>query len=142
MIVQEEKASPNLPQFRVTLNSRCGRACFFCRPSGEAVATHANQELTVDELVTVAKSVRRFGIRDIKLTGGDPALYKPLEEAVYRLRSDAGFEEIELISRHPLIGPRAKRLAEAGVTKFNISVDTLDPRLHHELCGDNDLPGV
>ena len=142
MIFREANAGAQLPQFRVILNSRCGRACFFCRPSGEAVATDANQELGIDELMTVAQTVRRFGIRDVKLTGGDPALYGPLEEAVYRLRNEAQFQEIELISRHPRIGPGAERLAAAGVTKFNISIDTLDPRLHHELCGVNDLPGV
>jgi cyclic pyranopterin phosphate synthase len=131
-----------LPQFRVTVNSRCGRACFFCRPSGEAVATVAAAELAVDELVRVAAAVRRTGIGGIKLTGGDPALYGPLEEAVRRLRQDAGFDEIEVISRHPLIGGRAAGLAAAGVTHFNMSVDTLDPVLHHEICGVDDLPAV
>jgi cyclic pyranopterin phosphate synthase len=39
-----------------------------------------------------------------------------------------------------LIGERAERLAARGVTQFNMSVDTLDKRLHHELCGVDDLP--
>jgi cyclic pyranopterin phosphate synthase len=98
--------------------------------------------LDVDDLIAVASIVREFGVSDIKLTGGDPALYGPLEVAVSRLRAEAGFEQIELISRHPLIGPRAAGLAAAGVTRFNISLDTLEPRLHHELCGVDDLPGV
>ena len=131
-----------MPQFRVTVNSRCGRACFFCRPSGEAVATVAAAELAVDELVRVAAVVRRTGVGGIKLTGGDPALYGPLEEAVRRLRQEAGFDEIEVISRHPLIGGRAAGLAGAGVTQFNMSVDTLDPVLHHEICGVDDLQAV
>jgi cyclic pyranopterin phosphate synthase len=135
-------AEQRLPQFRVTLNARCGRACFFCRPSGEAVATAAGSELKVDDLIAVAKVVRAAGIESIKLTGGDPALYGPLEEAVRRLRHEAGFDEIELISRHPLIGGRAERLAALGVTQFNMSLDTLDKKLHHELCGVDDLPEV
>lgn len=135
-------ALDRLPQFRVTLNARCGRACFFCRPSGEAVATAADSELTVDDLIAVAKVVRSAGISSIKLTGGDPALYDPLEEAVSRLKYDAGFADIEVISRHPRIGQRAERLAALGVTQFNMSIDTLDKRLHHELCGVDDLPEV
>jgi len=119
-------------------NSRCGRACFFCRPSGEAVTV----DLAPDDLVRVATVVRRTGIGSIKLTGGDPALYEPLEETVLRLRRGAQFDEIEVISRHPLIGSRAADLAEAGVTQFNMSVDTLDPVLHHEICGVDDLPAV
>lgn len=135
-------SAPRLPQFRVTVNARCGRACFFCRPSGEAVATEAGSELKVDDLIAVAKVVRAAGITSIKLTGGDPALYDPLEDAVSRLRREAGFAEIEVISRHPRIGERAERLAALGVTQFNISLDTLDKRLHHELCGVDDLPEV
>jgi cyclic pyranopterin phosphate synthase len=130
------------PQFRVTVNARCGRSCFFCRPSGEAVATLPGAELSVDDLIAVAEAVRSAGIRSVKLTGGDPALYRPLEDAVRRLRTECGFEEIEVISRHPLLGARADRLVGAGVTVLNMSVDTLDPLLHHELCGVNDLPQV
>lgn len=135
-------AAERLPQFRVTLNSRCGRACFFCRPSGEAISTAAGTDIQVSDLIRVAKEVRRRGISSIKLTGGDPALYDPLEEAVERLRREAGFADIELISRHPMIGERAPALAKAGVTLFNMSVDTLIPELHKEICGVDDLPGV
>src|SRR4051812_42470780 len=128
---REDGFLPRMPQFRVTLNARCGRACFFCRPSGEAVATAAGAELNVDDLISVASVVRSAGITEVKLTGGDPALYSPLEDAVRRLRLEVGFEKIELISRHPRIGKRADRLATQGVTTFNISLDTLDPALHH-----------
>lgn len=131
-----------LPQFRVTLNSRCGRACFFCRPSGEAVSTSAGVELDLDDLIRVAKVVRSRGIEGVKLTGGDPALYDRLEEAVVRLRTEANFQSVEVISRHPRIGERAAGLAAAGVTLFNVSVDTLEPALHHEICGTDDLPEV
>jgi cyclic pyranopterin phosphate synthase len=130
-----------LPQFRVTVNARCGRACFFCRPSGEAVATGATEELSADDLLAVAAVLVPRGITGIKLTGGDPALWEPLEDAVARLRA-AGFAQIEVISRHPRIGERAADLARAGVTQFNVSVDTLDPVLHRQICGVDDLGGV
>ncbi|WP_281182416.1 radical SAM protein [Nocardia miyunensis] len=138
---QRQDSTVRLPQFRVTVNSRCGRACFFCRPSGEAVATGAGQELSVQDLLAVAVPLLAHGIDSIKLTGGDPALWEPLEEAVTRLR-EAGFAEIELISRHPRIGERAAALARAGVTQFNMSVDTLDPALHRQICGVDDLAAV
>lgn len=142
MSVSNVSEGGRLPQFRVTVNSRCGRACFFCRPSGEAVATAAGAELPVDDLLRVARVVRAAGIGSIKLTGGDPALYEPLEEAVRRLRDEAGFTDIEVISRHPRIGERAAALAELGVTQFNMSLDTLDPALHHELTGIDDHAAV
>jgi GTP 3',8-cyclase len=130
----------------LAVNARCGSACFFCRPSGEAVATAAGSEVKVDDLVSVAKMVRPAGITSIKLTGGDPAPYEPLEEAVSRLRREAGFEEIEIISRHPRIGERAERLAALGTPQSTISLDTRDRRLHRELSdcppATKDSPGV
>lgn len=131
-----------LPQFRVTVNSRCGRNCFFCRPSGEGVSTPPNVDLAIEDLIKVARVVRESGIDGIKLTGGDPALYPALEQAVSDLRTVAGFSEVEVISRHPIIGRRAARLAESGVTQFNISLDTLDPHLHHEITGKDDHTSV
>lgn len=142
MKVSNVSYGSHLPQFRVTVNSRCGRACFFCRPSGEAVATAAGAELAVDDLIRVATAVHKTGISSIKLTGGDPALYEPLEEAVGRLRDEAGYTDIEVISRHPRIGARAATLATLGVTRFNLSLDTLDEDLHHELTGIDDLAAI
>jgi GTP 3',8-cyclase len=106
------------------------------------VSTAPDVELRVDDLVRVAGVVRRSGISSIKLTGGDPALYGPLESAVHRLRTEADFDEVEIISRHPDIGQRAARLAECGVTQFNMSVDTLDAELHHEITGKPDHGAV
>lgn len=133
-------ATRKLPQFRVALNSRCGRACFYCRPSGESLPLTAGESIAPDSLLKIATVVRRYGIGSIKLTGGDPALYGQLEEVVYRLRAEAGFEEIELISRNPLIGARAEKLAQTGVTQFNISLDTLKADVHRQICGVDDLP--
>jgi GTP 3',8-cyclase len=61
---------------------------------------------------------------------------------VLRLHREAQFDEIEVISRHPLIGSHATDFAEASVTQFPMSFDTLDPVLHHEICGVDDLPPV
>ncbi len=127
-----------LPQVRVTVNSRCGRACFYCRPSGEAVATQPGTDLDPDQLLMFAAAVREQGVTGIKLTGGDPALYEPLVEVVRRLRHEAGFSEVEVISRHPRIGVLAGDLAGAGTTLLNVSLDTLDAGLHKEICGVDD----
>ncbi|MET9956028.1 radical SAM protein [Streptomyces sp. NPDC006339] len=127
-----------LPQWRVTVNSRCKRSCFYCRPSGEAVATESGTDLDPDRLLAVAAAVKAQGVDSVKLTGGDPALYGPLVDVVRRLREEAGMREVEVISRHPRIGELAPALAEAGVTQFNVSLDTLDPDLHREICGPDD----
>ena len=133
--------SRRLPQLRVTVNARCGRTCFYCRPSGEALKTAANEELTLDQLIQVATACARQGITSIKLTGGDPALWPPLVDAVRSLKA-VGFTDIHVISRHPKIGTLAGALAEASTDLINLSIDTLRPDLHRQITGVNDLPLV
>ena len=103
--------------------------------------TDANEELGLDELMVVAAECARHGIKAIKLTGGDPALWSPLVMAVRRLKAE-GFTDVHVISRHPKIGNLANALAEARVDLINISIDTLKPELHRQITGVNDLPAV
>lgn len=131
-----------LPQLRVAVNSRCGRSCFFCRPSGEAISTPPHRDIDPDTLVILARAFVLFGLREIKLTGGDPALWEPLAAIVPRLKKEAGMEHIEIISRHPQIGELASALALGGVDVINVSVDSLRPELHREITGVDDLPDV
>lgn len=130
------------PQLRVTVNSRCQRACFYCRPSGESIAVRGRRELDPDSLVRVASAFVSLGIDEIKLTGGDPALWGPLPEAVRRLKTEAGMKHVEVISRHPRIGELAADLTDAGVDLINMSVDTLNPDLHRDITGVDDLDKV
>jgi|SRR6185369_6201956 len=131
---------PRLPQLRVTVNARCGRACFYCRPSGEGLATERHQQLDLDEMLRVTAEFARLGTRSIKLTGGDPALWEPLVEAVRRLKEEAGFKVVHVISRHPRIGILAPALAAAQVDLINVSIDTLKPALYRDITGKDDLP--
>jgi cyclic pyranopterin phosphate synthase len=77
---------------------------------------------------------------DLKLTGGDPALYDPLIDVVAAVKRRTAIKNVEVISRHPRIGELATGLAAAGVDRFNVSLDTLSPELHRRICGVDDLP--
>lgn len=131
-----------LPQFRVTVNSRCGRACFYCRPSGEAVATKAGIALTSDDVIRITAGLARLGVSDVKLTGGDPALWWPLVETVRRLKEMDGIKHVEVISRHPRIGELVGPLSNARADVINISLDTLQRDKHRWITGIDDLPDL
>jgi len=130
-----------LPQLRITVNSRCGRACFFCRPSGEAVSTKAGTELDPNTAFEIVDICTKLGVSDVKITGGDPALWNPLVACAARIKSELNCH-LDVISRHPKIADHAEGLADAGVDLFNMSVDTLDSDLHKKITGIDDLPSV
>lgn len=128
-----------LPQLRIAVNSRCGRACFYCRPSGEAISTGPWEELRPNDVIEVCRAANQLGIGEVKLTGGDPALWTPLVDCVTRLKREIKIPSVHVISRHPKIGDLATSLATAGVDLINISLDTLDPEVHREITGRADL---
>ena len=134
--------SSRVPQIRIALNSTCGRACYYCRPSGESASAGRTNEITEKALINIAHSLKRLGINDLKLTGGDPALWPALERSVHRLKQGVGIRHVQVISRSPRIAVLARGLANAGLDLFNLSIDTLNPALHREITGRSDLPDV
>lgn len=131
-----------MPQARIAVNSRCGHACVFCRPSGEATPTRAGEMLDLKSVLDICRSFQEQGVEDFKLTGGDPALWPHLVECVHALKNNLGIRTLEVISRHPRIGAFADELFQAGLDKVNISLDTLDAALHRKLTGVDDLEQI
>lgn len=130
-----------VPQLRVAVNARCQRACFYCRPSGEGPVTQAKERLDAKTVYDVVAACAKFGVKVIKLTGGDPALWVPLVECVHRIKSDLDVD-LEIITEHPKIADYVDELADAGIDSIKVSVDTLKPDLHKKISGVADLEGI
>jgi GTP 3',8-cyclase len=75
----------------------------------------------------------------VKLTGGDPALYGPLIDVVAKLKTEVGFNHIEVISRHPKIANIAPQLKAAGLDQINFSLDTTSEKQYRLITGKRDF---
>lgn len=136
------QAPQRIPQLRLLVNNRCGRKCIYCRPSGEGCSHLRSEQLTVQEALDIAGTYRLLGGENIKISGGDPALWPGLVECTAKLKSKVGMDHIEVLSRHPKFGPLAKPLAHAGADVLNMSIDTLRPDLHKAITGCDDWDAV
>ncbi|MCZ7601634.1 MAG: radical SAM protein [Melioribacteraceae bacterium] len=121
------------------VNSRCERHCFYCRPSGESLPIKNNLQIELDKLLGICSFFKDMGVTDIKITGGDPALWEPLVHCVTKLKNELGFRQVHVISRHPRMGELCTDLAEAGVDLINFSLDTLNKDLYVKITGREDL---
>lgn len=125
-----------IPQLRVVLNTTCGKRCIYCRPSGEAshqVACGARIETA--EMLALIGVLLRLGVRELRLTGGEPALH-PSSDLIFLVREikQAGAERLSLVTRNGSIGDSLDALREAGLDWITFSLDSMAPLRWCRIC--------
>ena len=113
---------------RVSVTDRCNLRCTYCMPPDFADWMPGEHLLTVDELLTVIEVAVDQGVESIRLTGGEPLLRPDIVDIVARINALPTPPRINLTSNGLRLVGLAKPLADAGLERVNISLDTLDPQ--------------
>ena len=119
-----------ITNLRISIIDRCNFRCTYCMPE-EGLDWLPNEAiLTVDEIERVTRLFVRLGIEEVRLTGGEPTLRHNLPEIVRRLAplAEAGLRSLSLTTNGILLPRLAPVLAAAGLTRINVSLDTLDQK--------------
>jgi cyclic pyranopterin phosphate synthase len=113
---------------RVSLTDRCNLRCSYCMPAeGLDWMPHA-EVLTDDEVVRlIGIGIDRLGIREVRFTGGEPLIRRGLVDIVRRTRELGDDVELSVTTNGLGLERNAQALADAGLDRVNISLDTLDP---------------
>ena len=113
---------------RLSLTDRCNLRCSYCMPA-EGLDWMSSADLLDDDeiLRLVGIGVERLGITTVRLTGGEPLLRRGLEGLVARLAALDPRPALALTTNGIGLAARAAGLAEAGLDRINVSLDTLDP---------------
>jgi cyclic pyranopterin phosphate synthase len=128
-----------LHDLRISLLDRCNFRCPYCMPETEfhedyEFLTRA-QRLTHDEMLMVARVAAGLGVSKIRLTGGEPLLDKKLPELVNGLSGLPGVDDLALTTNATLLAPLAQTLADAGLHRVTISLDSLDEDVFKTMSG-------
>ena len=123
-----DKHGRAITDLRLSVTDRCNYRCVYCR-AGEGAAPFT--ELSLDELLRLARIFVSLGIQKIRLTGGEPLLRRDLLDLVRSLaalRTPQGAPlEIALTTNGHLLAPLAQPLSDAGLSRITISMDAVDP---------------
>jgi len=115
---------------RISLTDRCSLRCTYCMPAEGVPWLARSTMLTTDEIVRVARVGVDLGIREIRLTGGEPLLRVDVVDVVRRLAAlttpDGAPVEVSLTTNALRLPALAAPLRDAGLSRVNISLDTLD----------------
>ncbi|WP_319430255.1 GTP 3',8-cyclase MoaA [Mycobacterium sp. RTGN5] len=112
---------------RVSLTDRCNLRCTYCMPAEGLDWLPSDELLTQDELARLLSlAVTRLGIDSVRFTGGEPLLYRGLENVVAAVAALRPRPEIALTTNGVGLARRAQALADAGLDRVNVSLDSLD----------------
>jgi cyclic pyranopterin phosphate synthase len=117
---------------RLSLTDRCNFQCSYCTPAAEH---RGHDRLTRAELARVVRIFAGLGIRRVRLTGGEPTLRADLLDVVRDIRAIPEIDHVALTTNGHSLATLAPRLFEAGVTRLNVSLDTLDADRLHRIAG-------
>ena len=112
---------------RISLTDKCNFRCIYCMPEEGVCAMGHDELLRIEEIEAIARVATRIGIRSVRLTGGEPLVRKGVVELVRSLKQMPGIENISMTTNAVLLPKMAGELKEAGLSRVNISLDTLDP---------------
>ncbi len=118
---------------RISITDRCNLRCAYCQPAAGLQMLPNEELLTVNEIVHVAETAASLGIYKIRLTGGEPLVRADIVEIVGRIAKIPGITDISLTSNAILLGSLAQKLADAGLKRVNISMDTLNPEKYRRI---------
>ena len=117
----------NYSYLRLSVTDRCDLRCFYCMPKGFDGYDEPTDWLSFDEIERVVASFTRLGVSSVRLTGGEPLIRKDLPVLAKRLAALPGLDDLSLSTNATRLARHAEELRDAGISRINVSLDTVDP---------------
>ena len=127
---------------RVSVTDRCNYRCFYCMPSQGLKWEQRKEFLSYEELTRVIRLFSELGVDKVRLTGGEPMVRRGLLGFVRELNKLPGIQDLSMSSNAHLLAGQAQALAEAGISRINISLDSLDPDVFRQITRNGELQPV
>jgi cyclic pyranopterin phosphate synthase len=114
---------------RIALTHRCNLKCIYCHHEGEL---EPEREIPAEMVASIAKAAADLGVRSLKFTGGEPLLRKDLADLISQMPDGL---EVSLTTNGILLARQAHDLADAGLDRVNVSLDSLRPETYSAITG-------
>jgi GTP 3',8-cyclase len=115
----------SIGDLRVSVTDRCNFRCQYCMPAEGLPWLERSELLTFEEIERLVRLFVELGVEDVRLTGGEPLARRELPKLVSMLSSIGGLADLSLTTNGYLLERHAGELAAAGLTRVNVSLDSL-----------------
>ncbi|MEJ2648430.1 MAG: radical SAM protein, partial [Sedimentisphaerales bacterium] len=122
---------------RISVTDRCNLRCRYCMPEEGIRLLNHSDIMSFEEIVELTRIAVSMGITKVKLTGGEPLVRKGIVKLVESIAAIEGIEDFGMTTNGTLLAQYAHGLADAGLKRVNISLDTINSAKYKELtrCG-------
>lgn len=114
-----------IKSMRISITDKCNFRCTYCMPAEGLPWLKKADILSYEEIVRLSRIAVSIGIEQLRLTGGEPLVRRDVPDLVHQLHQIEGLRSLSLTTNGILLKQQAKQLAEAGLTRINVSLDSL-----------------
>lgn len=137
----EDSFGRRIDYLRVSVTDRCNLKCVYCVPKAGVTQIHESGILSSEEIARFVSIVKRFGLRKVRLTGGEPLLRPDIVRLVSLIKA-TGIRDLSLTTNGIRLADMAEDLKKAGINRVNISLDTLVPEKYRAITRGGDIHRV
>jgi cyclic pyranopterin phosphate synthase len=120
---------------RLSVTDRCNLRCFYCRAAEDESFIHHEKILRYEEMIRLVRAGVELGIEKLRLTGGEPFARKDFLAFLGMLKEEFPGLDTRLTTNGTLLRGKAPALKHLGVSRVNVSLDTLDREKYREITG-------
>ena len=137
-----DKCNRHLNYLRISITDRCNLRCRYCVPQGFIQKLSHTDILTYEEILRVVRIATRLGISKVRVTGGEPLVRKGVYHFLKQLKATEGLKDVSLTTNGVLLADNLEKIQAAGISRINISLDTLSPAKYSAITGLNEFDRV
>ncbi len=127
-----------IDHLRLSVTPHCDLRCIYCRPDGKPTAVTTREPLSDERRVEFVRFLHaRYGLAQVRVTGGEPLVYAPVVEFIAALRRALPTISLAMTTNGRLLRHHAAALRDAGLDRLNVSLDSLRPATFHRITGGN-----
>jgi len=126
---------------RISITDKCNLKCIYCMPEKGLKHFAQSDILTNDEIIRIVRIAGKYGVRKVRLTGGEPLLRKDIVQLISGIKS-AGIKDLSITTNGQRLAGMAQTLKNAGLDRVNISLDTLIADRYREITRGGELERV
>jgi cyclic pyranopterin phosphate synthase len=127
---------------RISVTDRCNFRCQYCMPAEGLPWLERNEILSFEEITRIVALLASMGVRDVRLTGGEPLVRRGFPKLAAMLSKLEDIDDLSVTTNGFLLERDAEALVAAGVNRFNVSIDSLQQDRFFELTRRDALPKV